>query len=363
MKILFLMNHIIMGGLEKVLLEYLCQLDSSGYDVVVLSKEKVTDDYFLGFFNQHNIKLIDDIFSEKKAHFFVKKRINKFLQKKKLNNLFKSSDCIIDFANFSFHNELKNVSKQKIGYCHGSILFFNSLIDKSVLDIYDDIVCLSDSFKNEFVKMYPDYKNKIRRIYNPINKDNVINLSKKDIDVKSPYFVAVQRLDSVDKDIPTIIKSFNMFCKNNKQYFLYIIGDGPQREELEVLAGKNKRIVFMGKIDNPYPYIKNATALILSSTKNIGEGLPNTLLEAQTLETLAISSDVPSGPHEILIDGKAGLLFKPGDSDDLLKILFGVTEGKYDIEKITNNATKHLTRFSAENNVNDLLTLMKTTGV
>ena len=65
MKIVFLMNHIIMGGLEKVLLQYLIGLIDLGNTVIVISKEKVVDNYFLSFFAEHNITIIDNIFPKK----------------------------------------------------------------------------------------------------------------------------------------------------------------------------------------------------------------------------------------------------------------------------------------------------------
>lgn len=357
MKILFLMNHIIMGGLEKVLLQYLDVLCAKGMQCTVLSQDKVTDTYFLDFFKKHNVKFSE--LRNTKTHSHVKKPVNKLLNRLTVRRLVNRNDVVIDFANFSYTRELGKLSKRKIGYCHGSILFFDIAIDKKVLETYDDFVCLSDSFRSDLLKKYPQYANKVHRIYNPISAQNVQELSTEKYSAKNPFFVAVQRLDSLDKDVPTIIRAFNIFSKTHPRYSLYIIGDGPQRAELEKMAAKNKQIIFTGTINNPYPFIRNAKALILSSTTTLGEGLPNTLLEAQALGTLAISSNVPSGPHEILMDGKAGILFKPHDYKELANILTNIVNKKYDIDKITKTATKNLSRFNAENNVNRLLNLIQ----
>lgn len=257
MKLLFLMNHVIMGGLEKVLLQYLTILRAQGIECVVVSRDKVTDEYFLKSFNALGVKLVQ---LKKPGHSFVFKIINRYVRRIKLHKY----TAVIDFANFAFKDELQNVSKRKIGYCHGSFLFFESHIDKRVLDIYDDIVCLSDSFMNDFMHKYPEYKQKVHHIYNPIDITNIQQLATESVSVNVPYFVAVQRLDSVDKDVATIIKAFNKFCKDNHDFYLYIIGDGPQKTDLEILAQSNRRIIFLGKLDNPYPFIKNANALILS---------------------------------------------------------------------------------------------------
>ena len=99
--------------------------------------------------------------------------------------------------------------------------------------------------------------------------------------------------------------------------YLYIVGDGPDREKLMMLAQNNNRIIFTGQIDDAYAIIKSAEALILSSSEKIGEGLPTVLIEAQALGTLAVSSDVKSGPAEILMNGKAGILFKTKNPEEL----------------------------------------------
>ena len=57
---------------------------------------------------------------------------------------------------------------------------------------------------------------------------------------------------------------------------------------------------------NPYPYFKLADIFVLSS---IFEGLPNVLLEAMQLKKYIISSNCPTGPKEILKNGKYGYLF------------------------------------------------------
>ena len=54
---------------------------------------------------------------------------------------------------------------------------------------------------------------------------------------------------------------------------------------------------------------------------SIYEGLPNVLLEALTLKKFIISTDCPTGPKEILLNGKAGNLFKPGDHKKLSKLI------------------------------------------
>ena len=67
---------------------------------------------------------------------------------------------------------------------------------------------------------------------------------------------------------------------------------------------------------NPYPIIKETDLFILSSRY---EGLPNVLLESLALEKMVISSNCRTGPKEILLNGKGGLLFEVGDYNNYIK--------------------------------------------
>ena len=74
-------------------------------------------------------------------------------------------------------------------------------------------------------------------------------------------------------------------------------------------------------LDNPYPIIRETELFILSSKY---EGLPNVLLESLVLKKMIISSNCRTGPKEILLNGKGGLLFKVGNHKDLYKKIIWV---------------------------------------
>ena len=109
---------------------------------------------------------------------------------------------------------------------------------------------------------------------------------------------------------------------------------------------KNVRILDYKK--NPYPYIKQADFLVLTS---LHEGLPNILLEAIVLNKFIISSNCPTGPKEILSNGKGGELFKVGNYKDLAqKIIFYSKNNKIRKEKIKFASSK-VNRFDYERNL------------
>ena len=89
---------------------------------------------------------------------------------------------------------------------------------------------------------------------------------------------------------------------------LIILGDGPLRSELEALIvelGLSKIVKLQGYVENPLKYFARADIFALSSHV---EGLPNVLVEAMMCGCTPVSTDCPTGPREVIQDGKYGYL-------------------------------------------------------
>tara|TARA_B100000963_G_scaffold144100_1_gene125564 strand:- start:18775 stop:19845 length:1071 start_codon:yes stop_codon:yes gene_type:complete len=186
--------------------------------------------------------------------------------------------------------------------------FIKQKIYKFGLSNAQNIIVNSQEFKKKI-------KNKFRLnstcIYNPLNKIEIIKLSKRGINFsffKKDYLniINVGRLEE-QKDHQTLIKAIN-FVKNKVKIKLLIIGNGKLQKKLDQLIKINKlekNVKILNNISNPYPYILKSDLFILSS---LYEGLPNVLLEAITLNKFVISTNCPTGPKEILSYGKGGTL-------------------------------------------------------
>ena len=106
---------------------------------------------------------------------------------------------------------------------------------------------------------------------------------------------------------------------------------------------------------NPYSYINQSDILVLTS---LHEGLPNTLIEAAVLKTFVISSDCETGPREILLNGKAGALFKVSNSKQLAKKYYiSVVIKNYEFDGKFNYSNLH--RFDFNNNLKTYLKTIK----
>ena len=114
---------------------------------------------------------------------------------------------------------------------------------------------------------------------------------------------------------------------------LLIMGYGPNRNKIINHIRRNNLSNYVKVIkfqDNPYKYLKKSNLFILSS---LYEGLPNVILEAMTLKKFFISSDCPTGPKEILKNGKLGHLFQVKDDLALSKLILKFHDNRVYVKK------------------------------
>ena len=199
-------------------------------------------------------------------------------------------------------------------------------------------------------------------IYNPLNKNEVIRLSKHKI--KNNFFTK-KTLNIINvgrfadqKDQVCLLKAINLI-KKKINIRLILIGRGNHKNILEDFIKKNSlnKIVLLKNFnENPFPFIKSSDLFILTSKY---EGLPNVLLETIALKKMIISSDCPTGPKEILDNGKGGLLFKVGKFKELANKINHYFKNKKKMEKKIKYAFKRLDRFESNLNLERYLYFVK----
>ncbi len=185
-------------------------------------------------------------------------------------------------------------------------------------------------------------------IYNSIEKRNV-NFKKK-ISLKK-YFkiISIGRLVP-EKDHLTLLKAIKL-VKNKINVKLLILGKGNLKNKLySYCVNNNLRnyVHFLGFKKDIYKYLKFSDCLVLSSTN---EGQPNVLIEAIAMKKIIISSDCPTGPKEMLLNGRAGYLFPVGNYKKLAqKILYCSKNKKENFVKV-NKAYKTLHKYDIAKNI------------
>jgi glycosyltransferase involved in cell wall biosynthesis len=132
----------------------------------------------------------------------------------------------------------------------------------------------------------------------------------------APIVVAAGMLEPW-KGFADLIRAIKALDRRGRRVRLLILGEGSLRGELESLVeelGIGDRVKLPGRTDNPLKYFAGADAFVLSSQV---EGLPNVLVEAMMCGCTPVSTDCPTGPREVLQDGRFGYLVPVGDPEAL----------------------------------------------
>jgi glycosyltransferase involved in cell wall biosynthesis len=364
-----------MGGVEKAFLEISrCLLKTGRYEITIWCKTKITDKYFLDFFKNNEIKIHDHFYDKPKSNSIVKNITRfflRFLNRYKNNKLFfkalGESDVIIDFKNGCMQNRLRKIkNKLKIVWLHCSFKVITKDI-KTDCSVYDKIICPSETLLSQMIQTCPNLKARFERIYLPFDIERIRelgkrtdNFSKKEISLlEDDYFLVVTRL-SKDKDLDTVVLAYEQFLyETSSKIKLYFIGDGPERKRLEKLVKDNKlseMILFLGQKNEPYSFIKNSRASILSSKE---EGGPLIIIESMILKTIVISSDCPIAPREILNNAKCGVLFETGNSEELKNIMIKIDSNKIIKEHFSKNINKWIDKFDKKNIMKQIEAIIK----
>jgi glycosyltransferase involved in cell wall biosynthesis len=157
----------------------------------------------------------------------------------------------------------------------------------------------------------------IRVIRNPVITPELEALAREPCDHpwlqpgEPPVVIGAGRMQR-QKDFPTLIRAFAELHRS-RACRLIILGDGGERPKLQRLIrdlGLEGDVDLPGFQANPFPFLVRARLFVLSS---LWEGSPNVLTEAMALGTPVVSTDCPSGPRELLENGRFGPLVPPTD--------------------------------------------------
>lgn len=166
-------------------------------------------------------------------------------------------------------------------------------------------------------------RDKLHIIHNPLDLEKLTELSRASIEftppLPAPLIVAVGRLEP-QKDYPTLLRAFALLRRTVPATML-ILGEGRLRPSLAAQIdrdGLSASILMPGFLPNPFPIMRRADLVVLSSA---WEGFGNVLVEAMACGTPVVSTDCPSGPAEILEHGKWGRLAPVGDAEALAEVM------------------------------------------
>lgn len=303
------------GGMEKALVELLNELEQRGYDITLVLEHKRGE--LLGQLGA-GIRVQEYRVSS-----------NRFVPYRKAVNLLHrimwrlqhggKYDFSCAYATYSVigsrlalaasqHSSLY-VHSNYYDLCRGDKEAIRLFFDELSIHRFRHIVFVSEEGRKSLIPIYSFLRQRGRVINNLMDADRVERLSHCNINLEYEQedghrFLFVGRLENESKCLTRLIRSFALACRKEEGIRLYIIGDGKDRGMCERAIhenGMDDRIRMLGKKENPYPYMRAADCVLLTSDY---EGYPVIYNECLILQKPLITT-VPVSDGQIDISDYA----------------------------------------------------------
>lgn len=392
-KILFVINSLTIGGSEKSLVSILNILDYDKYDVdlLMLKRGEVFEKYVPNKVNILDIPKYYEFLGNKKIKISpfkkmkyiycrikcsIQLRTNRYKkqvinnqqifyknQKNILEKLDKRYDVAIAYAQ-GFPTYLvadKINASKKIAWinCDYTATLYDKKMDEGFYDKFNKIIAVSENGKQSIINVNKKYEKKIEVIRDIVDSKLIRKMSKEKIkkfDKKYINILTVARLVITYKGYDILIKTAKLLKKNNYKFKWYVIGDGPDKKEIEKLIkhyNLSNEIILLGSKSNPYPYMKECDIYVQTSRK---EGFGLTVIEAKTLKKPIVCTNFNSA-KEIINNNIDGLIV----NIDHISIFEGIKKYIKDTEfkrKVQSNLNK-LNECSLSNDINKIKRLIE----
>jgi glycosyltransferase involved in cell wall biosynthesis len=329
-----LIDTLIGGGAERVVMNFAEKFSSLGHDVhVILLKHEIEHDLRDASYRVHWVSEDGNI-SRHRA-------VNKFLLAKKLRALIFEIES--DGRRFDFFTsnaeDMDRISRMArlpnvyIRYRNSMVQYLESKLGsrtglkrairrwrwrQKFRYIYGgrNIVTVSQALRNEIVDEIGVRPRSITTIYNPFDFSRLRALAQEPAALPAePYIIYAAKFENRKRQ-DVLLRAFARLSVPHRLVLLggtYTDSDRQWLGKMERLItelGLEGRVVLPGFQHNPYPWVKNAALFAMASD---GEGLPTVLIESLILGTPVVSTDCRTGPREILIGPLSEYLSTPGD--------------------------------------------------
>lgn len=300
-RLLFASYNLEIGGIEIALKNLLDNINYDKYDVVVVLEEKKGS-------------LLSKIKPQVKVTELKVSNHKNILLRKSINIYRKIKFSLINAYNYDFSCCYATYSLSSNFLARISSLNNSIYIHSNYKDVYQNevqekeffvkrkiaefrkIIFVSNESKQDFLRLYKELESKCLVYNNFIDERKIKEQSLDPVkilkDSTKTLFVFVGRLDDSSKKVTRAINLINKLDNCN----LWIVGDGKDKSMYQSLVKKyslEDKVLFLGSKKNPYPYMRLADYIILTSDY---EGFPVVYLEAIALDkpllaTIKVSDD------------------------------------------------------------------------
>ena len=364
-KILIFVDSLNAGGVTKVLLDLLENINREKYDITIMAlynngmyKDKIKE---YGKF-KYCFDIPEPNDNSLKANLYRKywggmlRLPEKFMYKWFVKEKYDIEIAFIHGWSTKFISGSNNKKSKKIAWVHADLVtwdrvdgVFKSLEHhKKAYSKFDEVICVSQTVKEGIEKKYNVKNAKV--LYNPINREKILKLSNEKIDdinhSNKFKLISVGRL-SKEKGYDRLLRVVKKLVNEQIGCELLIIGSGKEYDKLNSYIKNNNleyNIKIVGYKENPYKYVKSSDLFVCSS---LSEGYSLVIAESLVLGIPVVSTKC-SGPIEILRNGENGLLVENSE-EGLYKGLKEIINSNELYINYKNRAVKEGTKFGVDN--------------
>ena len=218
-------------------------------------------------------------------------------------------------------------AKRKISFVHCDFkhYFGNHAYNRSYYKHFDRIACVSDSVKDVFCEVCPQYSEKTYAVHNCYDFSEMEEKSKAytaDYTEGKLNLFSASRV-SQEKGILRMLPILARLKAEGYSFIWRVAGTGDLLEEAKEMrenAGLSKDIQFLGSLSNPYPYFKSSDLLLVPS---YDEAAPMVYGEAEYFRLPIFTTEVTSA-HELVEKPGIGMVCKNDDAaieEELRKVM------------------------------------------
>lgn len=377
-KILIVSDSLRIGGIQTSLKNFIKMLSTKGYDITLFlfndSDREILDTSNIKIISGNKIlRIISYTSSEAKQKglfTYVLRKILALLCKVFSSNLvykcififekkLSGYDIAISYSNnisdrtvyFGYNKFVleKVKAKFKIGYIHADYNTIHFKVSDREYQKLNQIWCVSEFVKDSFLRYNKECKDKCKVIYNFIDEEKIGKVEYNPFDKNIFNIVTVGRLDKNKSQIDSISIAKKL-KKNGLNFKWYLLGEGPERKNIEEEIKKNcliDNIVLVGNVDDVSNYVANSDVFV-SLSKSESYGLA--IAEALYLNVITIVKNMPVA-KEIITDN--GLI-----CNDNKEIANEITKLSNDSNYYNKLKKKSVLHYNKEDNLDNICKIL-----
>lgn len=364
-KILFLIHDLGHGGAEKVLVNLVNNMDPDKFDISVTA-------LFGGGVNEQFLKPYVRFQAIYPKAFPGNSHVMKLLSPKQLHRMYVKEHYDIEVAYMEgpasrVISGCTDPDTKLVSWIHvqqndmkGLAGAFRSESEaRACYDRFAQTICVSEYVKHDFCGIL-DYQKPCRVLYNTVEYDKILSLSREEApkmaDGDGVKLVAVGSLKQ-SKGYNRLLRCVNRLREERYPIHLYILGIGPQQQELEAIcadSGIADAVTFLGYDTNPYKYVAKCDLFVCAS---FAEGFSTAATEALIVGTPVCTVEV-SGMKEMLGDNNEWGVVTDNDENALYAAIKKMLDDPALLVHYREKAAERGNYFSTENTVHAVETML-----